>query len=250
MRVLIIDDEHLATRSLAMLIKRYVPEINTVTECNDPRSGIEIIRSSPIDILFLDVKMPLLNGFEVMEQIMDWNGFIVLTTAYQEHAIKAFRQGVVDYLVKPIDPKELKQAVNRCISLMTNKEQNKNSSLEKQSNSVESAKSKVNLALKLQNKTIFVPLDEILYLKGDRNYTRIHLTKGESIYLSKTLKQFEGLLPCSQFYRLHKTTIVNLQFVKHISTNNIIEMTNGLELPVSKDRKNALIEILNVFKLP
>ncbi|MDX1477844.1 MAG: LytTR family DNA-binding domain-containing protein [Saprospiraceae bacterium] len=247
MRAIIIEDELLSRSTLEELVGRYCPQIEIVATCKDGLEGKEaILRESP-DLIFLDIEMPNMNGFEMLDSLDETDFDIIFTTAYDEFAVKAFKVSAMDYLLKPIDEDELMRAVRRVSSkqrrmltrehvdiLLTN---------------IKSADDQFEkIAIPSQEGLDFVDVKNIVRCEADRNYTTIYVTSGDTFIFSKTLKEFEKFLPEELFFRPHHSHLINLeQISKYIrGMGGEIVLKDGTHVPVSRSKKDALMK--RIFK--
>lgn len=244
MKALIIDDEERAIINLKYLLDEFCPEIEVVDQCKNLPEGVKSIRKNTPELVFLDIEMPGHSGLELLDFFdeNEINFSIIFTTAYNNYAIQAFKLSAVDYLLKPINPKELMDAVSsyqkkknqieRLIALKSN--------LENEENQV--------IAVPVSGKIIFLKTEEILYLKGEGAYTKIVKTDKTNFLVSRNLKSFEDLIGNNRsLKRVQKSYIVNLNFITaiHKTDGSTIELNNGEEIPISTEKMN---EILNSVK--
>ena len=242
MRAIIVEDEILSRSTLEELLKMYCGQIDIVATCKDGLEGqASILRESP-DLVFLDIEMPNMNGFEMLEQLDEINFDIIFTTAYDEFAVKAFKVSAIDYLLKPIDEEELVKAVKRVevkqqrmltkehIDILLTNIRSSDNQFEK-------------IAIPNQEGLDFVDITDILRCEADRNYTMIHTLGGEKYLFSKTMKEFEKFLPPEIFYRTHHSHLINLHQIKKYvrGMGGEIILNDGTHVPVSRAKKEALM---------
>ena len=246
MTILIIDDESKARSLLTTIINDYCTDSFTVYEASTLLEGVSIIQKTNIDLLFLDIEMPQHSGLELFDfiPVETVNFEIIFTTAYSEYAIKAFEFSAIDYLLKPLRPNKVQEAIEKAKkALSQNQVQQRLLELK---NSLSSDKfSKI--ALPVEDGVLFVKLDEIYVLEADGMYTNFHLTKNRKILISKPMKYFADLVENKDlFYRPHRSYLVNLKFLQKVvkKEGTYIEMENEMRIPVSKDKKDELMIIL------
>ena len=244
-QAIIIDDEEHAVETLAWKLEKFCPEVTISGKFTDPIEGLEFLRSSPPDLLFLDIEMPRLNGFEVLEELGDpLPCDVIFTTAYDEFGIRAIKVSALDYLLKPIQNKELKQAVQRYNQKQ--KPQISSEQLKVLFSNINAEKpgktGKVALASK-QN-IEFVLADDIIVCTSDSNYTTVFLTDGSKRVLSKTLKDVVEMLNEYNFFRPHQSHLVNMNHLKeYVRTDGgYLVMSNNMNIPVSRSRKEELLK--------
>lgn len=242
---IIIDDEPNAIKTLELMIKRYCRNVNIAGTAGNIKSAIEEISSKNPDLIFLDIDLNPGSGFDILKQIPYNKYHIIFITAYNEYAIDAFRYCAVDYLLKPVNPELLIEAVQKVV---INKEQNKNKFLkyeeliQKYDNIHE-----LKLALPTHKGIIYININEIILFKGDRNYTQVHLYSGQKITSSRNLQEFENQLNSVNFFRIHKSYLINMNYVKmlHKESGYYVEMTNGYSIAVPKSRKDTFMQLMN-----
>ena len=234
MHALIIDDEQSARTLLQNYLNRHADAVTEISLATSVASGLEAIAEKTPDLVFLDIKMGDGLGFDLLDQLGSFDFQLVFTTAYSEFAIRAFKYSAVDYLLKPIDPVELVNAVKRAAV----RPKRQDPALENLKQIYQQKQFK-RIALPGEQEYTFVELDEVVRLKADNSYTEWHLKDGRKITVSTTLKVYEEMLPGEKFFRIHQSHIVNLhQIARYIRRYHSVEMTDGTELEVSK-RKRA-----------
>ena len=244
MKALIIDDEKRALNILKLLIEQHIPEIQSVYTALGSAAGLEQIHSREPDLVFLDVEMPGMTGFELLEALHDVEVNVIFTTAYDHYAIRAIRCSAIDYLLKPIDIQELKTAVHRAIS--RNASGGDLSPLMK--NLIANFKTihshKPRLAIPTTGGLTFFDIDDIVRCESDNNYTTFFLMHGRKFVSSKTLKEYDELLTEYQFLRVHQSHLVNPAFIKEYTQKGMLEMTDGSRVPVSRRKHHWVNEKL------
>lgn len=240
-KTVIIDDEAQGRKTLSWLIETYCPELKVVGIASSVPEAIVVIKELKPELIFLDIGLGAMNGFDLLEKIKNRNFEVVFVTAYQDYAIKAFEFSALHYLLKPVNPDKLKEAVSRLLNK------------EKISDNIKQIE--VLLAhLQVTNHptTISIPtnkgleilkLDEIIRCEGDGNYSSIFLSNNNKILTSKTLKEFENMLLGNNFFRTHRKHIVNLKHViKYISgRGGKLQTTDGSVIDVSREKKEELL---------
>jgi two-component system, LytTR family, response regulator len=253
LKAVIIDDEANAITNLKKLLAIYCPSICVVDTATAADTAVSIINDAKPDVLFLDISMPKKNGFELLD-MLTFMPLIVFVTAHEKYAINAIKASAVDFLLKPVDVTELKKMEEKLLKIQSVR--NSNGTNESYSSVVG------NLVNMLHNpgviKTItlhdtqgynIVKVDEIMYLEGDDNYTSFYLLKNKKVMVSKTLKEYEGLLSDLGFLRIHKSNIINLVHLTNIKQESGTEviMSDGAVLPVSRRRSNDLLELAKQY---
>lgn len=243
-KALLIDDEERAIDSLQLMIEKFIPEIGLIRTCSDARMCSKIIHEMKPDLIFLDIRMPHLSGFDVLNSIPNKRFKVVFTTAYDEYAIKAIRFSAFDYLLKPIDAEELINAVKRFIAsnedwvhqqeLFTNITHNMQAQGPQQ----------FRLALPSREGIHFLLPGEIIRCEAAGNYTVFYLNGGKQHVSSKTLGEYEELLGAHHFIRTHKSHLVNRDFISFIDHEGFIVLKNSTKVEVSRRRKGEVMEAL------
>lgn len=242
---IIIDDEAKARESLKKTITSYCPEINILAMGNNVDEAVKLINQLSPDLVFLDIEMPNGNGFTLFDKIKNPPFSTIFTTAYEEYAIKAFRIAALDYLTKPIDFRQLQEAVIRYKNKQ--KIELKEQRLELLIENITNRPSEFNkIALPDNEGYTMIKISDIIYCQADSSYTIVHLLNGKKIITSKLLKLIEELLPTQTFYRIHKSYIVNLNLIKQyikIDGNQVV-LENDIHLDVSERNKKDFLDKL------
>ncbi|MBC5835934.1 response regulator transcription factor [Flavobacterium sp. F372] len=247
MKAIIIDDEKRARVSLALLLQEYCPQISVVAECENLPEGVKAIRKFQPDLVLLDIEMPGHSGLELLDFFdeNDVNFSIIFTTAYNEYALQAFKFSAVDYLLKPINPEQLTEAITR---------------LEKQKQKVENYKllketinqdSLTKIAVPSGNTLIFIDTTKISHIKGEGAYSEVFCNNATKHLVSRNLKNFEDILCLdSRFMRVHKSYIVNFEKVVayNKSDGGSLELENGIHIPVSQDKAQIILDRIQIIK--
>lgn len=246
-RTLIIDDEKNATDVLELQIANYCDGIEVIGVCNSSLEGIKMISTLKPNLVLLDIDMPHLSGFDVIEATKDMNYKVIFTTAFNEFAIKAFKVAAVDYLLKPIDIIELRSALARVKS-----EVDHVPGLSDYKKIMSSLSSHGNqnkkIALQSSNGMKLVEVDQVVRAESESNYTHVYLSDGKKITLAKTLKSVEEALAGFPFCRVHQSHLINVNFVNKIikGDNPYVLMLDGTSITVSRQRKD---EFYDLFKM-
>lgn len=248
---LIIDDESKSRKSLRQKLAEYCPQIEVTGEAANGLEGLTAIAQKQPDVVFLDIEMPNMNGLQMLEQLNNFSGAIIFTTAYNEYAIKAFKFSAFDYLLKPIDIEELKDTVNRFVLLKEKKESTDITSPAMQLQILLSqlqgkAEGFKKIAIHTQDALHFFELDEIIRFEAHSNYTHIYFKTGAKLVASKTLKDFEDILPPNQFFRVHHSAIINLKYVRKFMKGDggSIEMNDGTLVDISRRKKDDFLQMI------
>jgi len=247
LKIAILDDEKHACETLEWQLKQINIDYDLVGTFQKPKEAIEALKKNKPDLIFLDIEMPGLNGFQFLEQLDMPDVNIVFTTAYDKFALNAFRINAVDYLIKPVDIAELETALKRAIN---NKDLYKPELIGKLFTELSRSKScKVKIGLPSVHGIDFVNCQEIIYCHSESNYSRIYLDSGRKILASKTLKDIEALLPEELFFRVHNSYIANLsKVISYLHDNGgTLILENDVKIKVSRGKKKELLEKLESF---
>ncbi|THU34887.1 response regulator transcription factor [Niastella caeni] len=246
MKAIIIDDEANCLTSLQNDLETYCPHVTVIATCRSAREALTIIEKQPPDLIFLDVKMPGMSGFEMLEMIGQLNFQIIFTTAHDEFAVRAFRVSAVDYLLKPIPSEELVSAVNKAAGLMQGKK-NDHKAIANLLHNAGLPHEQQRIAIPNRSGYDFIYINDILYCKAEGAYTNIVL-KDKKLLLSRSLGETVQMLPVALFERAHHSLLVNIQHITSYSKADgyIIVMTNGDQLNVSRTRREQLLIRLGV----
>ncbi|HRD05932.1 MAG TPA: LytTR family DNA-binding domain-containing protein [Saprospiraceae bacterium] len=241
---LIIDDEEKGRMVLRQKLADHCPEVEVIGEADggaDGKSKIEILRPN---VVFLDIEMPGINGFDMLNNLTEKNFHLIFTTAYNQYAIKAIKFAAFDYLLKPIDIEELKAAISR-IPIV--KAVDVSAQLEVLSyNSQKGIRNFNKIAIPTLEGISFFELNELIHLDADSNYTLLYFTENRKILASKTLKEFEDQLGEEQFIRLHNSHLVNIRYISRYikGEGGQVVMANGKIIDVSRRKKADLMKML------
>lgn len=246
---IIIDDEYHSCDALNMLLHKCCQHVNVAAICHSGVDAIEKISEITPDLIFLDIEMPYMNGFQMLEQISTVDFEIIFTTSYDQYAIKAFRYSALDYLLKPIDREELKKAVEKVSKKV-------NPSITQQ---LEILLQRINqpavqvhrIALPTMQGLEFVRVESIIRCTSSNNYTEFFLKDKKKILVSRTLKEAEDILADHAFIRVHNSHIINVNSVtKYIrGEGGYLVMEDGSTVDVSRSRKEFLLEKLQPYKV-
>jgi two-component system, LytTR family, response regulator len=243
---ILIDDEKNSRDALQKKIQSHCPEIKITAVCNNGIEGITAIKEHRPHVIFLDIEMPHMNGFTMLEQLAERSFEIIFTTAYNQYAINAIRYGAFDYLVKPVDVNELKAVVKRVAEkkLYNNTNERLNILLDQLQQPLATKPKKI--AVATYEGLEVVAVDSIIYMEAEGNYTHLYFTEQKPLLASKTLKEFEDLLDGAGFFRIHNASLVNLVFIKKYikGDGGQVQLTNNIVLDVARRRKEELLEAL------
>jgi two-component system LytT family response regulator len=246
MRVILIDDEPLA-RSVVLEYLHQWPEIEVIQECNDGFEGVKAIAQHSPDLIFLDIQMPKINGFEMLE-LIEQPPSVIFTTAFDEYAIKAFEEHAVDYLLKPFTKERFDKAVQKWMNQQHRSEPKQNT--KKFIENLQSSSPKNDrVVVKTGNKIKIIPVADILFLAADDDYVKIYTSEG-SFLKNKTMAYFEKLLGEDNFVRVHRSYIVRINEITRIDPyekdSHLAILKSGEKIPVSKTGYPRLRQVLGL----
>lgn len=244
LKLAIIDDEDDARSTLRSFLQTYCPDIEIIGEANDVASGVSLIRLKQADIVLLDIHLGAEIGFDILDKFTNPTFRVIFITAHDQYALKAFKYFALDYLLKPINPDLLIRAIDKAKTDIEKdqffqerfshfRDSYSNNTFDK-------------IALPSAEGLSIVALEDILFLQSDVNYTLFFTLKNGKILVSKSLKNFEGILPNDKFYRVHQSYIVNIHFVKKVlkEDGGCVLLENGKKIPISRRRKDAFLNAL------
>jgi two-component system LytT family response regulator len=244
LKVLLIDDEERATDALRLMIEKMVPEIKQVFVCNDSRKAAEMIHTCQPGLIFLDIQMPHLNGFQLLEKLPNKNFKIIFTTAYNEYAIQAIRFSAFDYLLKPIDSEELQSSVYRFLETQEDYRQQFDLLKNIMHNIQAPSPEEFRLALPTKEGVHFLMPHEIIRCEAVGNYTKFFVEKNRTYLISKTLGEYDTLLSPHNFIRTHKSHLVNKKFISFIDHDGFAVLKDNSRVEVSRRRKEEVMSSL------
>ena len=246
-KAVIIDDETDSIDTLKWKLENYCTNVDVIASFDSPAAGVNFLKKNPPDLLFLDIEMPLLNGFDVLEELGRNISFdIILTTAYDNFGIQAVKFSALDYLLKPVQNKELREAIEKHLK-KTNQKIPAEQIDSLLANVKENAKgTRGRIALASKESIEFVDPNDIIACEANSNYTNVYLQDGKKRVISKTLKEFEEMLSPFGFFRAHNSHLVNLDHVKEFirGDGGYLVMENKMTIPVSKYRREELLHLL------
>jgi two-component system LytT family response regulator len=246
MRVILIDDEPLA-RSVVIEYLQSWPQIEIVQECSDGFEGVKAIAQHSPDLIFLDIQMPKINGFEMLE-LIDQPPSVIFTTAFDEYAIKAFEEHAIDYLLKPFTRERFDRALQKWLDTKPTVEEKKDTAQILDNIQTSSPKNE-RVVVKTGNKIKIIPLNDIIFLAADDDYVKIHTAEG-SFLKNKTMSYFEKLLGDVDFVRVHRSYIVKIDEITRIDPyekeSHLAILKSGEKIPVSKTGYPKLRQVLGL----
>jgi len=243
-RTIIVEDEPMSREMLTMMLDRH-KEIEIVDTCSNPTDGITSIATHQPDLVFLDIQMPKMNGFDMLRKIGTVDFEVIFTTAFDQYAINAIRISALDYLLKPVDDEDLAAAIAKCRDRLTVKKPEErfenlfNNLLNK--NPLDKT-----LALSASDGISFIKMSDILRVEANGRYAKFYLLNKETILVSKTLGDYEQVLSANQFFRIHDSAIINLNHIKKYirGDGGTVVLSDNTELDVARRRKDEFVRLI------
>lgn len=240
LKAIIVEDNGFMATALEDLLRQFSQSVSLAGSADSGETAIEIIREVKPDVVFLDVELQDMTGFELLRRLPDIRFKTVFTTSYSHYAIEAFQINALHYLVKPINRQDLSEAIQRCLVSSHNPDKF-NAAI---SNIDRNFSNDGKLILPTQTGTLRFTFLQITHLEGERNYSFIHLTNGGKVLSSKNLAYFEDALDDHQFFRCHRSFIINKVHVQSVN-HGLVLLKNGLQIPVSRRKKMQVLDWMN-----
>ena len=239
----LVDDEEKALQSLSWELTNFSDEIDVVASFTDPFEALGYLEYNTPDCLFLDIEMPTMDGFQFIQKLKNKEFPVVITTAYNQYAIKALKNEAIDYLLKPIDSDDLKDTIVKIKKF--NAKTYTAEKLEKLLLNFNSNSIHKKVTFNTDGKLLFLETDDILYAESDGNYSTIYLSDGQKIVLTKKLKEVNELLPSDSFFRIHNSYIINLSKIKEfLKTDGYVVLSSNHKIPVSRQKKSDFLDLI------
>ncbi|MEM6630356.1 MAG: LytTR family DNA-binding domain-containing protein [Bacteroidota bacterium] len=243
-QTIIVDDELHCLETLAWELEENCPDVKILAQCSSPTQAIQTIKAHKPDLVFLDIEMPLMNGFDILEKLPELEFEVIFTTAYDEFALKAIKVNALDYLLKPIDSDELIKAIDKV--RIQKEAYSTQELLEKLFETLRARYPKFNsIALPTMEGLEFVNINEIIHCESFSNYTKLYTLNGDSLLISKTLKEVEKQIKGHEFFRVHHSHLVNLMYIKRYvkGKNGYLIMKNNVQIPVARSKKEEFLKL-------
>lgn len=239
---IIVDDEFSALQNLHNKILKMSSQVTVIDTFQDPKLAVKSIIKNTPDLLFLDIQMPGMTGFELLQHIPTLTSQVIFSTAYNEYALEALKQNAVDYVLKPVDNLELKEAINKAIFNIEKLNADQNANLVQLLNKIIDRDHK--LKVPTQKGISFIPQEEVIHLEGYEGYTKIHLTDGKVLTSSYSLGKFSSYLD-DYFFKCHKSHIVNIKAVRAFENEGYVVLGDDYRVPITKTYKQAFLELFS-----
>lgn len=245
LNAVIVEDEKKSRETLAELLKFYCQGVKLLGVADGVSTAKTLIKRVKPDIIFLDIQMPGGDGFTLLDELDSIDFDVIFTTAYDQYAIKAIKYSALDYLLKPIDPEELQNAIR--LAQNSQRDRNKKLNIEALLDNLHREETDLpKIVLSTSGEKHLIRLSDIIRCQSDDYYTQFHLSEGKTIIVSKTLKEFEEMLAEFNFIRPHKSHLVNFSHISNFinKAQGYLLMSNGDEVPVSRRKKEMVFELL------
>jgi two-component system LytT family response regulator len=238
---LIVDDELKGRTFLRQLVEKFTPGLKIIGEAADAKQALRLIETFSPDLVFLDIEMPGLSGIEMLRQLQQIDFSVVFVTAFNRYAVEAFRLGAVDYLLKPVSPSDLQQAVEKVRNTRSLQSQHR---IRLNEFSKDYGQPFTKITIPSLHGFEFIDFAEIIFLQSDSNYTRIKLRDGKTLVATRLLGDFEEMLEPYSFFRVHKSFIINLAHIRKYTKGDggTVMMSDGSEMDVSRRTKEAFLQ--------
>jgi len=245
---ILIDDEADSLEVMEMLLKTYCPQVKIEAVCNSAENGIAAIKQYRPDVVFLDIEMPNMNGFDMLEKFDELFFDVVFITAYQQFAIKAFRYSALNYLLKPVDSDDLVKTIERVEKKKSPPMKEQMEMLMQQMRSSEK-QTVPRIALTTSDGMLFVMTSDIIFCESDSNYTKVILKDGRKILVSKPMKEIDETLSGPDFYRIHNSYLINLNHIKKYvrGEGGYVIMADGSNVSISRTKKQEFVDLFSKF---
>jgi two-component system, LytTR family, response regulator len=243
LKAILIDDDQSNLSGLNEKLLKHCPQVQVISSCENAEEGIKAIESGKPDLVFLDIEMPVMNGFLLLQQLTYRDFELIFVTAYDHYAIRAIKYSALDYLVKPVEIDDLKTAVTKAkINRNSRTSQLQMELLLEHLNN----KQPKRITIPTSDGLRFINIEDIVYLEASNNYTNIYLSTNQKLLVSRTLKDFEDILPSDIFLRIHHSTVINKYYVeKYIrGEGGQVVMRHGNVLDVSKRKKSEFLQAI------
>jgi len=244
LKAILVDDELSSLQNLQQKIAAFCPEIKIVATPGKPEEAIFLIRHHKPDVIFLDIEMPRMNGFRMLEELLNVDSEIIFTTAYNHYAIDAIRISAFDYLMKPISVEDLQNAVTRLMIKHKRQTQEKLSVLRKSLQETRSQEDRI--AIPTGEGMEFINIKNIIRIESSSNYSKLYLLNGQTILVTRLLKDFEEMLLPYRFYRIHHSHVINLAYIeKYIrGEGGQVVLQNGDVIDVARRKKDEFLKLI------
>ncbi|HZV71009.1 MAG TPA: LytTR family DNA-binding domain-containing protein [Saprospiraceae bacterium] len=245
MKAVILDDEQYCSETLFLLLTRHCPQVTHIDVYNEPEIALHALREQAPDILFLDIEMPYMSGFDFIHALGPTRSSVIFTTAYDTYAVQAFKVNAVDYLLKPIDKGELIGAVNKVLQKPQPFDQQILTGLIR--SAIEQQQTPRKITIHTVDGIHLLALDDIIYCKSEGSYSYVYLKEQSSLMVSKNLSEMEDLIKSARFFRIHKSHLINRDHIVKVNKaeGGDITMSNHEKVPISRQKRVEFFDWLS-----
>ncbi len=246
-RAIIIDDQQNCIDDLSLLLKTHCPEVSIMATAQSGNEGVSILKKLQPQLVFLDVEMQDMTGFDMLQQLSETNFHVVFTTAFDKYAIQAIRSNALDYLLKPVRKNELVEAVSRAANAPVALTNQQLKGLQETTQNIQVPQNKI--ALTTTEGLEYVKLEEIIYCLAEGSYTTVFLTDKTQLLVSKSIGKLDEVIDGNGFYRTHNSSLINLSHVKKFvrTDGGYVVMSNGDTVTIARNRKDEFLELFSKF---
>ncbi len=246
-RAIIIDDQQNCIDDLSLLLKTHCPEVSIMATAQSGNEGVSILKKLQPQLVFLDVEMQDMTGFDMLQQLSETNFHVVFTTAFDKYAIQAIRSNALDYLLKPVRKNELVEAVSRAANAPVALTHQQLKGLQETTQNIQVPQNKI--ALTTTEGLEYVKLEEIIYCLAEGSYTTVFLTDKTQLLVSKSIGKLDEVIDGNGFYRTHNSSLINLSHVKKFvrTDGGYVVMSNGDTVTIARNRKDEFLELFSKF---
>ncbi len=245
LKAIIVDDEKSSLQNLQQKLTEFCPDIQVLSSSEKPEEAILLIRQHKPDVIFLDIEMPRMSGIRMLEELADYTGEIIFTTAYNHYAVEAIRISAFDYLVKPVSITDLQNAVARLVKYKQSETRERLDILRQSLSDTKSQDDKI--AVPTGEGMEFIRIKNIIHIESSSNYSKIFLVDGKNMLVTKLLKDFEDILAPYKFYRIHNSHLINLSYIKKYirGDGGQVVMQDNTYIDVARRKKEEFLRLIS-----
>ena len=245
LKAILVDDEPSSLQNLQQKLSGFCPDVDILATAQKPEEAIVLIHQHKPDVVFLDIEMPRMNGFRMLEEAGEFDADIIFTTAYNHYAVEAIRISAFDYLTKPISIQDLQNAVNRLTRHRSGKTKEKLEILKHSLSAARTQEEKI--AIPASEGLEFIPIRSIVHIESSSNYSKVYLISGKSLLVTRLLKDFEDMLTPYHFYRVHNSHLINLNYIKKYirGEGGQVVLENGAIVDVARRKKEEFLKLIS-----
>lgn len=242
LRAILIDDESKALESLTWELENFSNDVEILATFTEPEKALDFIANNKLDCIFLDIEMPTMDGFQFLNEIKVKDFAVIITTAYNEYAIKAIKEQAVDYLLKPVDIDDLTEAIQK-VKDYVYKGDLVAERLEDILKDYNREFSNKKITVNTDGKLVFLNVEDIIFAESDGNYSTLHVVDSKKMVLTKKLKEVDALLPQAHFFRIHNSYVVNLDKIKeYIKADGYVILEGNHKIPISRQKRSEFLK--------